>query len=110
MNFALIAQSGVFAPLKSMAHWLISTKAHTASATSKAATAQIAIAPECIAPYAGSIRATGQNSLVKKPLRVVRVLEAGQARTSVGRMVISGRMADVCAELDRLAAREAALS
>jgi hypothetical protein len=26
----------------------------------------------------------------------------------VGRMVMSGRMADVCAELDRLVAREAA--
>ena len=39
----------------------------------------------------------------------MRVLEAGQAPACVGRMVISGRMADVCAELDRLAAREAAL-
>jgi hypothetical protein len=41
---------------------------------------------------------------VQKPLRVVRILEAGQAPTQVGRMTISGRMADVCAELDRLAA------
>ena len=41
-------------------------------------------------------------------LRVVRVCEAQQAPGEVGRMVISGRMADVCAELDRLAAREAA--
>ncbi|NML45664.1 hypothetical protein HHL11_18090 [Ramlibacter sp. G-1-2-2] len=40
-----------------------------------------------------------------KPLRVVRVLDAG---TGSGRLVISGRMADVCAELDRLAAQEAA--
>lgn len=55
-------------------------------------------------------RATGQIIKGQKPLRVVRVVEAGQARTSVGRMVISGRMADVCAELDRLAAREAAVS
>ena len=46
---------------------------------------------------------------VSPALRVVRVLEAGQAPACVGRMVISGRMADVCAELDRLAAREAAL-
>lgn len=46
--------------------------------------------------------------LTPRPLRVVRVLEAGQPRTQVGRMVISGRMADVCAELDRLAACEAA--
>ncbi|MDO8318581.1 hypothetical protein [Rhodoferax sp.] len=41
-----------------------------------------------------------------RPLRVLRVLEAGQAPSQVGRMVISGRMADVCAELDRLAAFE----
>ena len=45
---------------------------------------------------------------VRRPLRVVRIMEAGQPRSQVGRMVISGRMADVCAELDRLAACEAA--
>ena len=44
------------------------------------------------------------------PLRVVRVLETGQAPAHAGRLMISGRMADVCAELDRMAAREAAMS
>jgi hypothetical protein len=34
----------------------------------------------------------------------LRVFEAGQKPSQVGRVVISGRMADVCAELDRLAA------
>lgn len=43
-----------------------------------------------------------------RPLRIVRILEVGQTPAQVGRMVISGRMADVCAELDRLAASEAA--
>lgn len=43
-----------------------------------------------------------------KPLRVVRVLEPSVPRQVAGRMVISGRLADVCAELDRLAALEAA--
>jgi hypothetical protein len=42
-----------------------------------------------------------------KPLRIVRVLEPSAPRAVAGRMVISGRMADVCAELDRLAALEA---
>ncbi|RYY99149.1 MAG: hypothetical protein EOO24_17660 [Comamonadaceae bacterium] len=42
-----------------------------------------------------------------KPLRVVRVLEPSAPRSVAGRMVISGRLADVCAELDRLAALEA---
>ena len=41
-------------------------------------------------------------------VRVIRMLESGQSRSSVGRMVISGRMVDVCAELDRLANREEA--
>jgi hypothetical protein len=42
----------------------------------------------------------------KPALRVVRMLESGQSPKSVGRMVISGRMADVCAELDRLVGKE----
>jgi hypothetical protein len=42
-----------------------------------------------------------------KPLRVLRVVEPAAPRTIAGRMVISGRLADVCAELDRLAALEA---
>jgi hypothetical protein len=40
------------------------------------------------------------------PLRVSRVMEAQHSRAQAGRMVISGRMADVCAELDRLAELE----
>jgi hypothetical protein len=50
-------------------------------------------------------------AFVKKvmPLRVLRVVEKGQPRSCAGRLVISGRMADVCAELDRLVAREATL-
>ncbi|MEO6623931.1 MAG: hypothetical protein ABIN37_03740 [Burkholderiaceae bacterium] len=47
---------------------------------------------------------------VKRPLlRVVRVLETGQAPAHTGRLMISGRMADVCAELERMAEREAAM-
>jgi hypothetical protein len=60
----------------------------------------------------GEIRVTpATGATVKKvmPLRVLRVLEKGQPRSCAGRLVISGRMADVCAELDRLVAREAAL-
>ena len=42
-----------------------------------------------------------------RPLRVLRVVDGPQPRANAGRMLISGRMADVCAELDRLAALEA---
>ncbi len=41
-------------------------------------------------------------------LKVVREFEAGISPACAGRMVISGRMADVCAELDRMAQRETA--
>ncbi|OOG39783.1 hypothetical protein [Polaromonas sp. A23] len=41
-------------------------------------------------------------------LKVVREFEAGISSSCAGRMVISGRMADVCAELDRMAQRETA--
>jgi len=39
---------------------------------------------------------------------VVRVCDSRSPSGEMGRLVISGRMADVCAELDRLVAREAA--
>ena len=48
------------------------------------------------------------NMLAKhRALRVLRVSEHGQTPHGAGRMVISGRMSDVCAELDRLVALEA---
>ena len=40
-------------------------------------------------------------------LKIMREFEPGMSRCQVGRMAISGRMADVCAELDRIAARAA---
>ncbi|MES2188988.1 MAG: hypothetical protein V4454_02625 [Pseudomonadota bacterium] len=41
-------------------------------------------------------------------LKIVRAFEPGVSPACAGRMVITGRMADVCAELDRMAQREAA--
>lgn len=41
-------------------------------------------------------------------LKVVREFDAGISPSCAGRMMISGRMADVCAELDRMAQRETA--
>jgi hypothetical protein len=48
-------------------------------------------------------------AVTRRPVRVLQVMETGQSSAQVGRMRISGRMADVCAELDRLAAHEAGL-
>jgi hypothetical protein len=101
MNIALLAQERLFAFLGKQ----FQRPPEAAHFASK-------VAPELVATHAHSTVATGQFGLKiqSKPLRVVRVVETGQTRNSVGRMVISGRMADVCAELDRLAARETALT
>lgn len=109
MNFSLL-HSAVSSSFRCLMRWRHAS-AHNRS-TQPACTHQLS-------PLVASKRAAlglltrdheGQNTSVSKPLRVVRVLEAGQAHCAVGRMLISGRMADVCAELDRLAAREAAHS
>ncbi len=50
------------------------------------------------------------NSSLKKSLsrlKIVRQFEPGASSLCAGRMTISGRMADVCAELDRMAQSEA---
>ena len=61
--------------------------------------------PHTAAP-AAVLHSPVASSRTTMPLRVLRVVESGQGHASTGRMVISGRMADVCAELDRLVARE----
>ena len=65
--------------------------------------------PQAVVAVPRSQAAASCPARVARPLRVVRVLDASAGRAPVagaGRMVISGRMADVCAELDRLAALE----
>ena len=58
----------------------------------------------------GPVRQPPARPQPARALRVVRVVEPSAPRAVAGRMVISGRMADVCAELDRLAAQEARAS
>jgi hypothetical protein len=57
-------------------------------------------------PQHGAVAKRWSGPQVARPLRVVKVVEDGAVRTQ-GRLVISGRLADVCAELDRLVAQEA---
>jgi len=59
------------------------------------------------AVYPRAISAQDNRLAKQLALRVLRVAEHGEAPNCAGRMVISGRMADVCAELDRLVALEA---
>ncbi len=108
MNTAFAMKFDFFAPLRQVLTWLLPSPELQVPAVAVRRPIERLIAPDFISSseaHAG-IRAIYQPKL--RPLRVVRVLESGQLRSDVGRMVISGRMADVCAELDRLAACEAA--
>ena len=98
MNTAWSATVALWSPLQNLLHWL-APAAHVPAAITHTQRASVRMPP-------AQSRACAQP--VRRPLRVVRVMEAGQPCSQVGRMVISGRMADVCAELDRLAACEAA--
>lgn len=52
---------------------------------------------------------TDQSRLrLHKPVQVIQVPDTHSTPKNIGRIVISGRMADVCAELDRLVALEMA--
>ena len=104
MNFAFILRSKAMSSLQSWAYRMLS--GHVAPLDPLAS---IAVSQSMCASVVRPAAPVVQPCLrVQRTLRVVRVVESGQPRAHVGRMVISGRMADVCAELDRLAAREAA--
>jgi len=104
MNFAFLLRSKAVSSLQSWAYRLLSGHAAPQAPLASGVLSR-SVGPLALRPAVPAIQPGLQ---VRRPLRVVRVVESGQPRTHVGRMVISGRMADVCAELDRLAAREAA--
>ena len=107
MGITLMTFSGLFAPLQQLAARLARAPARSL----QPALARIPKAPTA-ACAGGRARASWRQAArtplpARRPVRVVRVVEACNVPASAGRMVISGRMADVCAELDRLAAIEA---
>jgi len=106
MGIALFTFGRLLAPLRSLTDWLV----HTPNARRSTPQGQQP------ATHCAAIRACPSwlgmpgcsRARPRRPLRVVRLVEASPAPAGAGRMFISGRMADVCAELDRLAALEAA--
>lgn len=105
MGIAFFTFGGMFGPLHSLMGWLGRRPRRSEAAAQvrhagNHASSERACAPRPAAPARPCEKA-------RRPLRVVRVVEGG-APASAGRMFMSGRMADVCAELDRLAALEAA--
>jgi hypothetical protein len=93
MGLTLFTLGGLFAPLQGLVASLLPTSGNSR-----------AVRRQCAAP------AIAAKARPCRPLRIVRIVEPHRAAVDAGRMRISGRMADVCAELDRLAALEAAAS
>lgn len=127
MGIASLTLSAFSHPLHALTRWLQPVAMHGGHYMAAAARPRTCKAPLPAAPAAArmprdeaALAATG-NRLPNPPLaadtlcshtqarRVVRVLRTATQGTDAGRLVISGRMADVCAELDRMAAREALL-
>lgn len=100
MGIALLTLVDLFTPLQSLAdRWIPARRGRHGTGLR-----YVAVRPACTARPAPAVVTPAA-----RPLRVVRVQDSQRAdRIGTGRVVISGRMADVCAELDRLAALEAA--
>ena len=112
MNALLSASSGVFAPVRElMRRFSVGQRFEARPGTVMRFKAGRPDRP-APAPHAATALRQGQHTPVlarvrnSLPLRVIRVVDGDQPTPHAGRMVISGRMADVCAELDRMAARE----
>ena len=105
MAIALFTLGGLLAPLRSLRDRLLRTpKARRRMPAGPQAAQSPGIRSSC--PVSGGIG--GRRPTLARPVRVVRLVEAAPVPAGAGRMFISGRMADVCAELDRLAALETA--
>jgi hypothetical protein len=100
MGIALLSFADLFTPLQALAsRWMPAR--HGRRTGGAAGLRYVAVRP------ASATRLAAATARPAPALRVVRLVDAQAPGGSSGRMVISGRMADVCAELERLAALEA---
>jgi hypothetical protein len=65
-----------------------------------------AIKPICVGATPLRVSTQSTPPMPAIPLKVMRLMEKQSSPLNAGRMVISGRFADVCAELDRLTERQ----
>ncbi len=103
MGIVLLAFVDLLMPLQSLASRWMSTRRD--NNVGGAGLRYVSVRPTVGSRPMGST--SGAAIKPARPLRVVRVVEGHANESHTGRLVISGRMSDVCAELDRLAALEA---
>ena len=113
MGIALLAIVDFWMPLQSLASRLMPARRpqrrdRRDAGSDAAGLRYVAVRPACTTRSAGTPAPTAVATAPARPLRVVRVIDGKGQQRNASRVVISGRMADVCAELDRLAALEAA--
>lgn len=104
MGIALSAFHGFFSPFASLLEWLAPPAPRRMPSAARRQVAGRPFARTASRPAEGTSALACKRA---KPLRVVRLAESGTGAPGAGRMVISGCIDDVCAELDRLAALEA---
>ncbi|HEX7868131.1 MAG TPA: hypothetical protein VF555_24440 [Variovorax sp.] len=113
MGIALLAIADFWMPLQSLANRLMPARRprrrdRLDATESSAGLRYVAVRPACTARSGGGATPAATAAAPARPLRVVRVVDGKGQQCSNNRVLISGRMADVCAELDRLAALETA--
>jgi hypothetical protein len=113
MGIALLAIVDFWMPLQSLASRLMPVRRpHRRDpldhGESSAGLRYVAVRPACTTRSSSAAASATAAAAPARPLRVVRVVDRQGSQRTGGRVVISGRMADVCAELDRLAALETA--
>ena len=102
MGIALLSIVDLLTPLQTLASRWISTK--NPSHLGFAGLRYVGVRPSCSGRQPPPTRAGVPAP--SRPVRVVRLIDAQQLHPHPGRLVISGRMADVGADLDRLVALE----
>lgn len=133
MGFASFSPSPIlsviFAPVQAFASWFVplheGSSPHTVQARpAQGGPAQLALPfangphahpaalcmPTAVGANARADKASGRKATQPRPcagrVRVLRELDETASPASAGRLIISGSMTDVCAELDRLAQLE----
>ncbi|WP_422086941.1 hypothetical protein [Variovorax sp.] len=108
MGIALLAIADFWMPLQSLASRLIPARRPHRHASLDHSETSAGLRYVAVRPTCGSTPPVAEAAPTVRPLRVVRVVDGKGQQRSSNRVLISGRMDDVCAELDRLAALEAA--